>query len=203
MQKVEIDGVEVEVYTADEVTARETAAKTAAEAEWKPKVDDLSTKLTDAQRRAAERSGEFAQFRKLSDEQFAKLDEAQQIIYRNGVALEAEREKGANAMKLVYENDVANAVRKQTGNDQKLFDETMKMYQLVGLDDSTPEALEKRAAAAFAAMGTTQPDLLAAAGFQGGSYQPPVTEKKDTSFADTDAGKEMAGKLGLNIEVPK
>lgn len=204
--KVEIDGVETEVYTAAEVAERETAARTAAEGEWKPKFEDVSGKLTKAEEAAAARAVEFGQFRKLSEDQVKQLSEKDAIIYANQLALQAEREKFAAADKLVYDSTVDTAIRKLTGSDQKLFDETRKMYELVGLDDASPDAITQRAKVAFAGIAQTQPDLLSAAGFSasGGSFEPPkAKEEAQQTYATTDAGKDMAKKLGLDVPEKK
>lgn len=81
------DGAEIEVYTADEVQAREAAAVAAKETEFGVERTKLTGKLTDAEKRAQERAGEFAQFRKLSEEDKAKLSVAERTIYENTEAL--------------------------------------------------------------------------------------------------------------------
>lgn len=199
MQKVEIDGVETEVYTADEVTAREAAVKN----EYEPKLTAAEAEKTRLDGLLKERAEEFKGFRKLNDEQVAKLDASQRVIYENGLALEKEREINAGHAKTAKESAIATAVRAKVGTDAKLFEEAMKMYQIVGLDDNTPEGIAARATAAFGALSTSQPDLLASAGF-GGGYAPPVEKTKGAeTYADTEAGKDFAKRMGMIIEPPK
>ncbi len=198
MQEVEINGEMVEVYTAEEHTAAVDAAKVAVEGEWKPKVDTLTKDLTEAQRAAAVRSGEFKEFRKLSEEQVEKLSEAQKTIYQNTLLLAEKDAKLAEGAKTSRESAVTAAIRAKV-SDEKIAAEVRKMYDIIGLDDATPEGIVARTNAALGALNTTQPDLLASIGFSGGSFQPPQKESDKESFADTDAGKGLAKELGLEI----
>lgn len=191
------------MYTAEEVTARETAARAAVEGEYKPKLDDVTAKLTEAEKAAAQRAGQFAHFRKLSDEQVEQLAEKDRIIYNNTLLLQEQQEKNVAAAKVAHDNAVVAEIRSRVGTDQKLFEEAKKMYEMIGIDDTTPEGVKARAMAALGALVTTQPDLIASAGFAaGGGFIPPVTETKK-SFADTDEGKALANDLGLIVELPK
>lgn len=206
MHKVEINGEEVEVYTAAEKEAEVAAARAAVEGEYKPKLDDLSGKLTEAEKAAAQRAVEFGQFRKLSDDQVKQLNEKDAIIYANQLAFQAERERFAAADEAAYTNARDAIIKKQTAGDPKLFEEVKKMYELVNLTDDTPETMENRVKIAFGAVAQTQPDLLALAGFTGagGSFEPPKVEKEgDTTFADTPAGKTIAKQLGLDVPEKK
>lgn len=199
--KVEIDGVETEVFTAADVTARETAVR----GEFEPKLTAAQQEADRLSGLLKERAEEFKGFRKLSDEQVEKLDIASRTIYENGLALEAEREKNAGYAKAAKESAIDVAIRSKVGTDAKLFEEAKKMYQIVGLEDNTPEGIAARATAAFGALSTSQPDLLASAGFSfGGGFAPPEEKSKgEQTFADTDAGKEFAKKMGMVIEPPK
>lgn len=200
-QKIEIDGIETEVFTAAEVEA----AKTAVKGEYEPKLTAAEAEKVRLDGLLKERAEEFKGFRKLNDEQVAKLDASQRVIYENGLALEKEREINAGHAKAAKDAAIATAVRAKVGTDAKLFEEAMKMYQIITLDDTSAEGIAARATAAFGALTTSQPDLLASAGFTlGGGFAPPQEgdgEKK--SFADTDAGKDFAKKMGLQTEAPK
>lgn len=204
-QKVEINGEEVEVFTAAEVQERETTVRTAVEGEWKPKVDTLESDLKGAKTALATRANEFAQFRKLSDEQVAKLGDAERTIYENQLSLAEKDEKIAESDKRVYEGNVTSAIRAKVGNDQKLFDKVRDMYKIINLEDLTPEQIATRVNAAVGAIGQTEPDLLAAAGFSmGGGFEPPkAKEEGQKSYADTEEGKAAAAALGIILEAPK
>lgn len=198
------EGQEIEVFTADELTARETATRTAVEGEYKPKLEDLTGKLTDAEKRAGERAREFGEFRKLSDEQVLKLDAAQRTIYENTLAIHERDLKLGEADKKAYEAAVDATIRGKVGNDPKLFEKAKAMYTLINLEDVTPEQMQQRAAAAVGALVQTEPDLLASLGVSSsGSYMPPQVTQTDKSFADTDKGKAGASELGLTLEAPK
>lgn len=198
------DGQEIEVYTAAEVQERETAAATAKEAEFTPKIADLSEKLTDAETRAKERAGQFAHFRKLNDEQVAKLTVAERTIYENGLALNEEREKN---VKIVADQKKANieaAITLKAGTDEKLKTKMTEMWTIMGLADDTPDQIEQKSLAVLGAIGTTQPDLVAGIGGFSGSFAPPGQKVNQApSFADTPAGKAGAKELGLEIPEQK
>lgn len=199
-QKVEIDGAEVEVYTADEVTARETAARDAAAGEWKPKYEQTTAELAEARKALGNRAEEFSQFRKMSDEQKAKLTEQDRVIYENQLALNAEREKNVASEKVQKEAAVTSAIRSKVGSDEKLFAKVKGMYDVLGLDGNTPEQIASKVAAAIGALGGTEPDLLAAAGFSVGGFEPPKQGNDKASFADSEGGKGLAAALGLKTE---
>ncbi len=201
MQKVEINGEEVEVYTAAERDADIAAAKAAVEGEYKPKLTAAETESKRLEGLLEVRAGEFGEMRKLSEEQLSKLTAAERINYENVMLLAAEREKNSKADKAAYEATVTATIRGKVGNDPKLFEEARKMYDLIGLEDITPEGVGRRADAAIGALGRIEPDLLAAAGMGGGDFKPPVQgDGGKTSFADSEAGKVMANELGIQTE---
>ncbi len=199
------DGVEVEVYTAAEVTQRETAAVQAKEKEFGAVKSDLEGKLTDAQKALNERAGEFKQFRKLSEDAVAKLSIAERTIYENGVLLQEERDKTVKSEKERKDLLVDAAIRAKTGNDQKLFDEVKKMWSVIGIEANTPEEMEKKALASLGALQGTSPDLAGKLGsFNGGSWTPPAVKTDgEKTFADTERGAAGAKELGLTLETPK
>lgn len=202
MQKVEIDGQEVEVYTAAEHNAAVAAAETKLKGEYDPKITDLTGKLTDAEKAAKERAGEFKEFRKLSDEQVEKLSVAERTIYQNTLLLAEKDVKLAESAKTTRETAITAAIASKV-SDAKVATEIRKMYDLIGLDDSTPEGIVARTQAALGALGANQPDLLASVGLGGGTFEPPARQENKDSFADTPAGKALADELGLVIEAPK
>jgi hypothetical protein len=201
----ESSGEEIEVFTAEEVQAQAAAAVAAKDAEYAPQITQLTEKLTDAEKRAQERAGEFATFRKLSDEAVAKLDVAQRTIYENGLALEEERQKRVAAETANVETLRDSVITTKANGSAELVQKMKDMWPIIGINANTREEMETKATMVLGALSTTVPDLVAVANnFSGGSYQPPVTQKKEgESFADTDAGKAAASELGLVIETPK
>jgi len=201
-QKIEVDGQEMEVFTQEEINAAREEGATGVRTELEPK-------LTSAQKALAERTEQFAganrAFKKLSDDAVGKLTEAERTIYENQLVMAEQGTRLAEADKKVYDVAVATALRAKVGNDPKVFEEALKMYELINLDDVTVEGITARAAAAVGALGQIHPDLLAAAGISGGgSHMPPQpVTKENESFADTEAGKGLAKKLGMTLEVPK
>lgn len=196
---------EIEVYTAAEVAERETAARTAVEGEYKPKLDDAHAKLTDAEKRATERAGEFAQFRKLSDDQVKALGVAERQIYENGLALEQERQKNAGFEKDRIETLKKTTVAAKVGKNEKLAAKILESWDIVNIAATTPEQVEQKTMAILGMFSTTEPDLVASvAGFGGGSFEPPKEKGSDgTAFGETAAGKAAAADLGLIIEPKK
>lgn len=198
------DGEEIEVYTADEVQARETAAAAAKEAEYAPKITDLEGKLTDTTKRLNERTGEFAQFRKLNDEQVAKLSEAERINYENTLALQKSEEARVAAETNAQKSLVTTAIKVKAGTNTKLEEEMTKAWELVNVVATTPEEVELKAQMVLGMLSVQQPDLVASAnGFNGGFAPPAPPRKEGDSFADTDAGKTLANELGLTLEPKK
>lgn len=191
------EGATIEVYTAEELAAKE--------AEFTTVRIVLEEKLTDAEKRATERAGEFAQFRKLSDEQVSKLTVAERTIYENQVAMAAKDELLAAADKKTYDSTVDATIRAKVGNDPKVFEKVKAMYSLIGLEDVTPEQMQARVSAAAGAVMQTEPDLLAMVSVTpGGSFEPPKPKAQgEQSFADTEKGKSFAKALGLTTEPPK
>lgn len=203
------DGQEVEVYTADEVKTQADAAVATAvaakETEFSVVKTELEGKLTDAEKRAQERSGEFAQFRKMSDEDKAKLTVAERTIYENGLALAQANEARVVADTAALTERVNGVIKSKAGDNVKLSEKMKEMWPLITIEATTPEQIEAKAQMVLGAISSTVPDLLAnVSGFNGGSYLPPQPEKKEgETFADTAAGKGLAGELGLTIESPK
>lgn len=203
------DGQEVEVYTADEVKTQADAAVATAvaakETEFSVVKTELEGKLTDAEKRAQERSGEFAQFRKMSDEDKAKLTVAERTIYENGLALAQANEARVAADTAALTERVNGVIKSKAGDNVKLSEKMKEMWPLITIEATTPEQIEAKAQMVLGAISSTVPDLLAnVSGFNGGSYLPPQPEKKEgETFADTAAGKGLAGELGLTIEPPK
>lgn len=199
----EASGEEIEVYTADEVAVRETAARAAVTAEFEPKLTEATTKLTEAERRAAERSGEFAKFRALSDEQIAALTEKDRIIYENGLALKASEDARIAGEVANKKALVDGVIKAKAGSNQALADKMAEMWPILGVEANTPEQVETKAQMILGALSTSQPDLVASvAGFTG-TYAPPGSgDKEGEKFGDTAAGKAFAADLGLTIEAP-
>lgn len=203
-QKVTIDGVETEVFTADEVQAATVAAVTLKETEFGTIKNGLETELGTTKKALAERTSEFAQFRKLNDEQVAKLSEAERTIYENGVALNDEREKNQKIEKDNKEKALDAAIRVKAGTDDKLFTKMKETYAIINIDAQTPEEVERKLNMVIGAIQTTEPNLVAAIPGFSGSFEPKKPELKEgETFADTPAGKKAAAELGLTLEVPK
>lgn len=205
MQKIEIDGVETEVYTADEVAAARVEAAAAKDAEFAPVKTDLEGKLTEAEKKAAERAGEFAQFRKLNEEQVAKLTIAERTIYENGLRLKEAEDARVATEEAGKKAAIATIITAKANGNAELAAKMTEMWPLITVEAATPEQLEAKAQMVLGALTTSVPNLVAqAAGFTGGAYQPPVVKAKEgESYADTASGKALAAEIGLVIPEQK
>lgn len=194
-QKVDIDGEEVEVYTADEVAA----AKAEVEGQFKPQIDELNGKLTEAEKRAAERAGEFKQFRELNEKQVAELSEKDRILYENTKALKAATDEIAAERNKGIKAQVDAAIAAKAGGNEKLANRMKDMWAVIGIDATTPEAIAQKANMVLGALSTTEPDLVASVGTFSGAALPPNGAGEGKNFADTERGKAGADELGLKI----
>lgn len=183
---------EIEVYTATEVQERETAARATVEGEYKPKLEEATTKLTEAQKRASDRAGEFSNLRTLTEEQKAKLSDVER-------ALVEANESRAKESEQRHEAEVNSAIRARIGTNDKAFEKAKEMWGLVSLAEGTPEQIEQKVLAVIGAVGTTQPDLLAGISGLSGSFVPPAPKEDGKTFAETERGKAIANDLGLKL----
>lgn len=198
------DGVtEIEVFTPAEVATQVAQATAKVTDELTPKITTLEADLKEAKETLSTRTGEFKQFRKLSDEQVAKLGIAEKTIYENGLAMEEMRLKSEKATKDAQEATVNNLIRNKVGTDEKLFTKVKDMYSLIGTEAITPEQISSKILSALGAISATEPDLIAGvAGFTGG-YRPPVSADDKKGFGETERGKAGANELGLTLEPKK
>lgn len=200
------DGTEVELYTAEEVQAREVAAGAAKEKEFTPIKTKLESDLEETRKALGERSGEFKQFRTLNEATVAKLTVAERTIYENSLQLKEEQDKRAELEKTAREKSIESAIRSKAGTDEKLFTKIKDMWSVIGIEANTAEEMEVKTKMIIGALGVTQPDLVANVnGFQGGSFAPPrpTGAAEGDSFANTDGGKRLGAELGLTLEIPK
>lgn len=193
----------------DEVTARVTEAVTAKETEFSGVKTELEGKIAEKDKALGARANEFAQFRKLTDEAYAKLDDVSKQLYENQLAQNTEREKRAEDEKVAHAATVDSFLKTKAGTDEKLFSKMKEMWAIVGIEANNPEQMEQKAKMILGAIGTTEPDLLASiGGLNGGVFAPGQsggdrTVERKESFADTEKGKAGAAELGLPIEVKK
>lgn len=198
------DGNEVEAFSAEEVQAQVATAVTAKESEFGKTKAQIEAERDEARVALSQRSGEFAQFRKLNEDQVKQLTEKDRIIYENGLALQQANEKAEKIQKDNLENTINGVIKAKAGDNEKLVTKIKDMWSLFGLEATTPEQIENKTKMIIGAIGSTEPDLVASvAGFSGG-FQPPVVQKKDgESFGDTERGKAAAAELGIILEAPK
>ena len=168
-------------------------------------ITNLETELGGAKKALGERATEFAQFRKLNEEQLGKLTVAERTIYENGLALEEQRQKNLKLEGERTQAAIDTAIRAKVGTDDKLFAKVKEMWPVVAIETVTPQDIERKTLAVLGVIGTTEPDMVASvAGFGGGSYKPPVVKKEgEVAFGETEACKAAANELGLITEPPK
>lgn len=198
------DGAEIEVYTAEEVQAAKTEAATAKDAEYAPRVKTLEDELTGAKTALGARANEFAQVRKLRDEDVAKLSEAERTIYENGLALAKSEEARVAAETTAQKNLVATAIKAKAGTNEKLEAEMTKAWDMVTVVANTLDEVELKAQMVLGMLSVSQPDLVATANGFSGRFMPPTpAQKEGEDFSDTEAGKGLGAALGLTLETPK
>ena len=202
------EGNEVEAFLPDELNSKVSEAVKAKENEFVPKIKELEIELGGARKALGERAEQFSQFRKLNDEQKAKLTEVERINYENTLSLNKQQEERVALEKKNKETMVETVIRSKAGSDEKLVAKMKDMWQIIGIDANTPEQMEQKSKMILGAISQTEPDLLASvAGFSNGSYNPPVApgtkKEEEKTFADTEKGKAIASELGLKLEADK
>jgi hypothetical protein len=202
------EGTEVTAYLPEELDTKVSEAVKAKETEFSTKEKTLQEELAGAKKALGDRAEQFSQFRKLNDEQKAKLTEVERINYENTLALNKQQEERAEFEKKNKENMIESVIRSKAGTDEKLFTKMKGMWEIFGVEANTPEQMEQKSRMILGAIGQSEPDLLASvAGFSNGSFAPPPVagEKKeeDKTFADTPKGKAIANELGLKLEPDK
>ena len=192
-------GEEIEVFTAEDVAA----AKTEIENQYKPQVEQTQKERDEARAALAERTGDFARFRKLNEDQVKQLSEKDRIIYENSLALAKANDDRVEGEKKVLNSNIDTALRAKVGTNDKLFEEAKKMWDIVGITAVTPEEIAAKTNIVLGALSQAQPDLIASSGFAGGSFEPPKVVTTEKSFADTPEGEAAAKELGLFVEPKK
>ena len=193
------DGEKVTVYTADEVAAREAAAKESVTTEFTAKLTEAETEKKRLEGILGEQAGNFNRFNKLSEEQEAKLSNSEREKYEVQKALNEANESIASLRKEGHQSKIDSVIAAQCGNDPKLIEKTKAMYEKINLPDSTPEELAARVKASFGAIAPSEPSVASflASTAGNGSYTPP-TEKTQVGEAPARI-KNGAAELGLKI----
>lgn len=193
---IQDDGTEIEVFTAEEVQAQIAEKET----EFGKTKAEMEADLAETKKALNERSGEFKQFRRLTDDAVAKLSIAEKTLYDNQLLMEELRAKQIESDKVIKESQLDSVIRARAGGDENLFKKIKDVYSVIAIDAQTPEQINNKINMALGAIGTTEPDLLASIGsFSGGSFKPAEEKTEEKSFADTDKGKALADTIGLKL----
>lgn len=199
---MEIDGEngeKITVYTADEVAAREEAAKSTATAELTTKLTEAETEKMRLEGLLGERAGEFKRFNRLSEEQEAKLSASERDKYEIQKQL-AEANDAISALKTEgKQSKIDSVIAAQCGNDAKLIEKTKAMYAKIDLPDGSSEEMAARARAAFGAIAPSEPGVASflASTAGNGAYIPPVPQTQVGEAPERI--KSGAAELGLKI----
>lgn len=199
------DGSEVEVFTAEEVQAKVSDEVKKKETEFGKVQTGLESQLTEAKTALGERAKEFVQFRKLNAETVQKLSVTERALYENQLVQEKKDEERTLKEKEQQKASVDSAIRAKAGNNEKLFTKMKEVWDVIGIDATTPEQISSKLGMVIGAISSSQPDLVASIGDFRGSHMPPELGggAGNKSFADTEKGKAGAAELGLIIEVKK
>lgn len=193
------NGEKIVVYTAEEVAARETAAKDAISTELNPKLAAAEAEKMRLEGLLTERSGEFGRFRKLTEEQEAKLSTSEREKYEIQKQLNEANENIAALKNEQQQSKIDAVISAQCGGDAALIEKTKAMYAKIDLPATTPEEIAARVRAAFGAIAPSEPSVasfLASSGGNG-SYQPP--QPQNAADKPSERIERGAKELGLKI----
>lgn len=190
------DGTEIEVFTADEVAAREQAA---VQAQVKPLQDQLAAKQEELNKLTNK------------DMNFGNLREAKENLERQIGELKTQIESGQKTVadqvnKGILEARTNEAITRLSGGDKEVADKIKFHFNRLQDAADTPEAAEKKLRDAYI-LATGQPNdgVSVAQAFGSGGGAPPavnagVTEKKKETAAAVDRNPAVAANLGITKE---
>lgn len=193
------DGNPMIVYTAEEVAAREEAAKTSVTTEFTTKLTEAETEKKRLEGLLDTQAGNFKRFNKLTEDQEAKLSNSEREKYEIQKQLN-EANENITALRTEQQQTRIDAViSAQCGGDPKLIEKTKLMYDKIDLPAGTPDEMAARVRAAFGAIAPSEPSVAAflAVGSGNGSYMPP--QAPDAANAPSERVAQGASELGLKI----
>lgn len=201
-EKIEKDGVEVEVFTADEVAAREQAA---AKAEADRVAATKDAELAELRRLNAERGENFTRYSKMTEEEKKNYDENTTNLLKHTDKLTGQVEeltaKLTEKEKAENERTKNSALKGFHGDLPEVKQKLEEKYALLaGMPESTPEEITARAAEAAKLAGiavdSRNPLNISIHG------EPPMYKEK-TEYTETNEGKEAAALARQALGVPE
>lgn len=188
-------GQEKEVYTAEELAAKDTEATTA-----KTALEAANAEVAKLRTVVAEKTDNFRKLNEMSAEEKAKMTSEQIEDRKRWEAAEARAaalEQSINDDKKArIESDTAAALAKYHGGDEKLKAALEENFKLINLDGTDKETLEKRAkmAADMYKGQTGKPNPLMASMNGGGPVQ--KDPNKTQEFLKSDRAAEAMRRMG-------
>lgn len=198
--EIEQDGKTITVYTQEEVAAQVEAAKTEVSGELGTKLTAAEAEKTRLEGLLNERAGEFGQFRKLNEEQKAKLSQAELANYQIQEQLNTANESIASLKGEIAQGKIDAVIAAQCGNDPDLITKVKTMYGKIDMPAGSPEEIAARVRAAFGAIAPQDRNVAAFIASTGGNgaYQPP--QPQNAADKPSERVAQGAQELGLKIE---
>lgn len=146
--------------------------------------------------------GKFRSLSEMTEEEKAKLSDAELELKRQTEALQLQQEEmqreQAQFRQQQRESHVNEAIRRLVGNDEKAAEKIkFNLDRIKGADEAvTAEDVSKYVNDAFFLLGDERPDPVRAAANFGGGDAPGAGDTK--GFAETPAGQELGNLLNLN-----
>lgn len=162
-----------------------------------------SSELADTKERLRQRGEEFKKLRDMTEEDKKKLSDTELNLLKRQEELD-EKAKGIEDAQAKFLQDQRNTIIDKYVNEhargnkdlaEKIrfnFDNTLK-----AVDANDDASIAKKALSAFALVKQEAPDLVKSAVNEGGRSDDSAIN--GNGFADSEAGKNLAGAMGLNL----
>lgn len=161
------------------------------------KFDTASKDLEDTKTRLAGLESKDMNFRRLeqmTETEKGKLSDKEKELMQRQEALEDQQKSFENKQTESYRE---YAFRTIVGTDKDLREAVEEKYKIIAGDAKTPEEIAERVQDALAMARRKHESINPIASIMGAGGTGPV--RKDTNFADTARGKDLAAALGMNI----
>jgi hypothetical protein len=196
--KIENDeGKEIEVFTAEEVAAREKAAGEAVGKTEGEKNAALQAELEKARRVLSEKTDNFKKLHEMTEEEKSKMSAAQiesakrmEAAETRASALEEEIKKDKTTR-----SDKARekALARYSGTDEKVKEKLVENYKLINLPEGDEDEINRKVEAAWNMMGVGKPKVNPL----NQSWQGDAPNKGSSeNFAESERGKAALKNMG-------
>lgn len=198
---VQDDGTEVEAYTADEVTARETAKAEEAKAAVRKQVEDeFGAKLSEkdqeieTQRRLIQSKGKsIDDLKKIAEDKEQKFSETERTLAQLQLDAQQRIEQAEGEKKASLDRKRAALISEVSGGNKEIEKKLTDNYALINLAETDEDSIKARLQSAMKLT-----EGVAAQSFTfSGSGAAPVTKPKADNFAETEKGQKIYKRFGF------